>query len=225
MDEYQLATGVFPPSAVDRDEPGTLVQAHIELFDPVAPWNVGNEVYASESRNFSLATQGSAMGFDEPADLDRYLLTPTSWLFLELISSVGDAEAVIADMPAQSFVSDVLNPGLFSQDPLTRDPARFAIRQQVVDAWGNPILFVQPGSAAAEGLFGKAQNGRPYFLSAGLDQNYGIGPEVRLASGGTTDERERELIGYTEDNVTSSPVGDVITGGSFASAARLQGTN
>ena len=224
LEEYKIATGVFPTLAGDTNTAtDTIVAAHGELFDPTQAWNLGSEVYARPGLDLSLEVNGGALGLH--AASQRFPLTPTSWFFMEFARGVGDAEAVIADLPGQALRADLLNQGQLGSagDPLALDPERFATRRQAIDPWGNPILFVQPGNIAAEGLFGRTQNQRPYFLSAGIDEKYGFGPEVFETVGEVADAQETELIGYTEDNVTSTPVGPVQRGGQFRDQARLRG--
>lgn len=224
LDEYELARGVYPPLVVDDGSTDTFVEAHVRLFDPAASWNTGNEIYSRTDRDMSMTATGGDLGFSGSDAMNRYPLMPTSWFFLEFTLGYGDVEALLADLPSSAYISDVLDAGAVNSiSPLNSDVDRFSIRRQLVDAWGNPILFVQTGNSAAEGLFGRALNDRPYFLSAGLDERYGVGPEVTATAGGSAANQEVELIGFTEDNLTSAPTGPTQAGGSFQTNVRLRG--
>lgn len=218
LSEYELLAGRFPPLAVDDASAATsnqtLVYAHEQMFRQGTtgmpnPLVFGHELYDGFNRNFGVVTQGVDFASDPALTDNRYLHFPTSWLFLELTEGFGDVQSILADLPEGLIYTDLLENSEVTVQVagVTSGQADELVeRRQVIDAWGNPILFVQPGSLVAEGLYGRALANRPYFLSAGLDENYGAGRESADVN---------ELIGFTEDNLTSTRVGPIRTDAAF----------
>ena len=68
----------------------------------------------------------------------------------------------------RSFVQALRAEGLFSEEAFGKLPQSIYSNDLLRDAWGSPIVFMP---ASHEGI-GMALEGRPFFFSAGPDQQY-----------------------------------------------------
>lgn len=95
-------------------------------------------------------------------------------------------------------------PGQFSETITSSNE----FRTQILDAWGQPVLFVTPDNPLAEAIFGECPSDRPYFMSAGPDGHYGVPTDIGL-TGLDPDELRRKIAEYREDNIYSLTPGSV----------------
>ncbi len=124
-------------------------------------------------------------------------LLPDAWLFLEPASGFGSVDEVLSGVP-----------GSFARTTIVEVGGDEVATRQMLDAWGNAVLYVHPSNASAQALYGRCPNQRPYFMSAGPDGKYGLGSETGDSNAMTSELAERAL-GFLEDNVYSVTPGNV----------------
>lgn len=129
----------------------------------------------------------------------NYRGEPRPWLpnaayFLFLSQGYENIDAIIAGIPSQ-----------FSR---TIQISSSEFRTQIIDPWGNPVLFITPDNPLAQAIFGACPNDRPYFLSAGPDGHYGVPTDIGL-DGLSGDALQRKIASYREDNLYSVVPSDV----------------
>jgi type II secretory pathway pseudopilin PulG len=161
---------------------------------------------------------------------------PEVGVFLDQIAGYGAVDAMLEGLPSSAVLSYEIDPGLGGQQTAER------IRRTVADAWsptdtpwevvtgtgsaarypmagtgGRPLIYyVHPENTLAQALYGRCQNGRPYFLSAGPDGRYGLGGGVEAEPGADAAIVHASL----EDNITSYPVGPADLSSAFFNAVR-----
>jgi prepilin-type N-terminal cleavage/methylation domain-containing protein len=126
---------------------------------------------------------------------------PDAYMFVSQVAGFGNVNDLLGSIP-----------GDVTRSKLVPDPdagGTDLVVQQFIDAWDNPILFVHPDNELAQDLFGRCQNGRPYFMSAGPDGRYGFASETVAANSDEAEEEdiEREMLQALEDNIYSTEPG------------------
>ena len=82
----------------------------------------------------------------------------------------------------------------------------------LIEGGSRLILYVHPGNQLAQGLYGRCDSGRPYFMSAGPDGVYGSTNEIPATQGldGNRNDSDAGILGALkglEDNLYSYRVG------------------
>jgi len=186
LDEYKTEVGAFPVYDADayKGVPG--------------PDN--------ELTNFPKAAGGD--GEEHPA-------RPDVAVFIAQVSGFGEVDSVLKEIPGRfSRITSAKNLDQDQQDltpsyvdgwaekdwPASEDPSKpYPIRQQQV------IYYVHPENVLAQALYGQCASGRPYFVSAGADKQYGLGgdSEGRAYQGETDEQHKVRLESYLKDNLYS----------------------
>lgn len=149
---------------------------------------------------------------------------PDSAVFLAQIKGVGECDAIISGIPSQFLIATPTDDG---SRPDPSDPSSISLgggvdAPSVVDswadaAWGPPwniaeqrvIYYVHPSNLLAQDLYGKCVNRRPYFMSAGPDEKYGLTSEIPAPASGEplTHAQKAELL--VADNIYSYTPGPI----------------
>lgn len=159
LDEYKTEVGAFPVYNATAYEavPG--------------PDNV--------LTNFPKASGGD--GKDHPA-------RPDASVFIQQAKGFGEVDAVFQQMPSK-FLQITSAEGL---DDKQRDLTPSVIDSWGEDSWPTPdnasrpyqirkqqvVYYIHPENVLAQALYGQCSNGRPYFMSAGVDRKYGLAADV-----------------------------------------------
>lgn len=164
----------------------------------------------------------------------RHPLRPDAAVFLRQIQGRGQADAIIRAIPETFLQSTVIDNGsqLIDRDgtPSVVDPwgitqekwsglsssQTVAQNQQFKVASQQVVYYVHPNNDAAQAVFGKCVNGRPYFVSAGPDRHYGLPEEgddtaavLKMSptqGESQADFRQRVLRATRENNIYSYSV-------------------
>lgn len=200
LEEYIVVQGAIPPYNPD-DYTG--LPGQYLTRDPAGP----------ETEPETYPTGGQAM----------HVRFPVIDVFLRQIRGVGEADAIIANLPDR-YIQPITTP----VGAGTTGTAEGEARSTMLDSWATsgaqwlppypllestPILFVHPQNLLAQDLYGRCVNGRPYFLSAGADRLYGTTYQTPARGSGpggdgmhTPALKERAVRGL-RDNLTSYTVG------------------
>ncbi len=167
--EYEATTGNLPPYVVEQD-----VATSYNGYP--GPDNIV-ETYGTGPNN-------------------RHARRPDASVFLRQMKGVGVADDIAKAIPAKFLVTTITGG---DSDPTP----------SVVDAWSKKdwaapyradeqtlIYYIHPSNKLANDLYGRCVNRRPYFLSAGPDNQYGTTRDPLTAN---EDEAEKAL----DDNITS----------------------
>ena len=214
LDEYTTATGTIPP------------------YRPLDHLGRPSEFVGLPGS--PLGTVGTGPESYQPAgatDPQLHVRRPEVGVVLDSMSGYAEVDSIFAAIPS-GYVRTYELPGSLAGGNAER------LKQTVVDAWSDEqwgvpaggstaypmagegramlVYFVHPQNELAQALYGRCQSGRPYFLSAGPDQRYGLGGGVEADPNATQQTIEASL----EDNITSTPVDppDLSTG--FFNAVR-----
>lgn len=200
-------------STLDRalEEYLTATNGNIPKYDVEDYENVpGPEVFADGSEPNDLT---SALAFPDFFNDGQHPRFPDASVFIRQALGTGEVDNLIANMP-DGFL--VVTRG--EEDAGDGDQS---LAPSVIDAWANDswdrpwpvaeqqlIYYVHPDNDLAQALYGRCQNGRPYFMSAGPDGFYGNGWEFdRDARGGgaASEEAYEMALEALEDNLYSYP--------------------
>ncbi len=144
---------------------------------------------------------------------EMHVRRPDAAVFIRQATGFGAVDSVIRSIPERFLI--VTRGGAFSGGEVSEGPHPVEaadLTPSVLDAWGSRewphrapnawpltaqsvIYYVHPDNDLAQDLYGRCANRRPYFLSAGPDNRYGLGSEIPGA-GGLDSEQAR--IAYTE---------------------------
>lgn len=145
---------------------------------------------------------------------EPHVARPDAAVFLKQARGVGQVD-IVTSLPErfltltsvdQTASGADLTPSVvdsWSKSPWPGSPSEFPIDQQQV------IYYVHPENLLAQDLYGRCVNGRPYFMSAGPDEKYGLRNDRPHQSDPVTVE---EAEGFVADNIYSYPVGPFKTG-------------
>ncbi len=189
LDEYVDDTGSIPP------------------YDP--------EDYAGVPGPRLTNFQNSEETGPEPYDTVEHVRFPAAGVFVNQVSAIPGTLPILSAVPSR-FVASVQRERA-SGGPGPGDPPEPFI-SNILDAWGSSdgwqapyyqlgttlILYVHPRNALAQRLYGRCQNNRPYFMSAGPDRHYGTTAqftETGAPEAGPS-QMQRALKGL-EDNIYS----------------------
>lgn len=182
----------------------------------------------------------------------RHPRRPDAAVFIQQARGVGQIEKVITGIPSQFLVPtfDERDSGIAGAELVRQKGyAPSVVDSWASDFWENKegetapnyrppnegypfkfyltnqtvIYYVHPQNTLAQALYGKCQNGRPYFMSAGPDGLYGI-EDPRSAQGPSEaieNYRPRVLAGL-KDNIYSYPVGEADLSDSFFTQHRRE---
>ncbi len=145
---------------------------------------------------------------------ESHVRWPDAAVFIRQASPFGEVSSVIAQIPDRF---QVLTLGDENTAPAD-DPDRFP---SILDAWESSnwrspwplaeqqlIYYVHPDNDLAQSLYGRCQNRRPYFFSAGPDQLYGSTIEFTTSAGAPTTDPQfaEQAVAGLEDNLYSYDV-------------------
>lgn len=191
LEEYKIATGAFPIYSVDA-------------YDTVpGPDN--------QPRAFPKSAGG---------DGKLHAARPDAAVFIQQAQGFGEVDSILQNLPSRFMRVTI--------DPMS-DQAQRDITPSIVDVWAEPdwpapdsgndpfpirqqqvIYYIHPENLLAQALYGRCVNGRPYFMSAGVDRKYGLGPDLNRQSGETDEAFQTRIEGYLKDNIYSyDPVGPI----------------
>lgn len=191
LDEYHAVRGRFP--LYNEDTVDRYAEVFSAAYDGSVP--VPNEAPPITEAQRAAGPIFDYQGRDHP-------LLPDAWMFYDQAEGFGEVTEVLKGIPAGSSNSRAIqSPGPGIPDTLVR----------FVDPWGLPIIFVHPSNDAAQDLFGRCNNDRPYFLSAGRDEAFGFFKELvgstTIPAGAEGEVIRRELQDAIDNNITSAPTG------------------
>ena len=184
LEEYKIATGTFPiyNAAAYDTVPGPDNQPR------VFPKSAGGDGELHPARPDAAVFIQQAQGFGE---VDSILQNIPSRFMRVTIDPMGDA----AQRDVTPSIVDVWAEPDWPAPESGNDP--FPIRQQQV------VYYIHPENLLAQALYGQCVNGRPYFMSAGVDRKYGLGPDLGRQTGETDSAFQKRIEEYTKDNVYS----------------------
>lgn len=199
LDEYILAVGSIPPYGV------TDANDNIYLHVPGDDNNV--QSYGTGTNTLHCAR-------------------PDAAAFIEQTRGFGEVDSIITSIPDRFLRLTVQNRNPQGPSDSAEVRNEKSTAPSVVDAWATPgwpvddqgdatfpierqqvIYYVHPDNTLAQDLYGQCVNRRPYFMSAGPDQLYGLTNGPSRAN--TTVE---EAESFTKDNIYSYPVGPIRKG-------------
>lgn len=197
----------------------------------------GKNVELNDSSYFLVYPTNAAQ-----VDENRYPLRPDAAVFLRDAMGYGEVQSIVSGLGERFLRVTTTPPGsdpspVVPDSPWDRDKD---VTPSVVDAWaledwawpwdlaeempsGAPperhtlqrvIYYVHPKNPLAQQVFGKCENGRPYFVSAGPDGYYGLFDEFHqiadtysMTQTGTQAEFNQDVLEKArEDNLYSYPV-------------------
>jgi prepilin-type N-terminal cleavage/methylation domain-containing protein len=197
LDEYFTVVGSMPPYNPDdyEDVPG-------ESNGPQVYQSAGKHCARPDAAVFLRQVQG----FGEVDAIvtgigDRFL---RQTLNTYAIANPGDSAFVAKSDPTPSVVDAWAPAGWPNSDAADDvEQRKYDIADQQV------IYYVHPENPLAQDLYGQCINGRPYFMSAGPDKQYGLRNEgVYRDSPRSVEEAEAAV----EDNIYSYRVGPIKRG-------------
>jgi prepilin-type N-terminal cleavage/methylation domain-containing protein len=145
---------------------------------------------------------------------------PDAAVFIRQARGVGQIEKVITGIPDRFLISTPISGA--TAGTANADVTPSVIDTWAADDWAEPwsplvqkglIYYVHPQNTLAQALYGKCQNGRPYFMSAGPDSNYGFRDEAAPQATGANPESDADYLARffkqtMADNIYSYPVGE-----------------
>ena len=191
LDEYKLANGAFPIYS-------------IAAYDTVP----GPD-------NAPVVFPASAGG-----DGKLHAARPDAAVFIKQVQGFGEVDSILQNIPSR-FMRVTIDP---DGDDTQRD-----VTPSIVDVWAEPnwplpdngtdlfpirqqqvVYYIHPENLLAQALYGQCVNGRPYFMSAGVDRKYGLAFDLPKQAGESDATFKARIEGYLKDNVYSySPVGPI----------------
>lgn len=214
LDEYLSATGGVPPKydpmqysmvpGPDFDQPGDA------LNDFAMPNGLAFVKYPTASSEAQ----------------PRY---PDAAVFLKQIKGIGAVDGVVQSIPTRFLQVTITGEGNATNpsasDLIAADPTPSVLDSWSDDGWKNYgvdsvgstwpvrkqqiVLYVHPDNLLAQDLYGRCQNRRPYFMSAGPDKSYGTkygNPQVTNAVPPETNAAYKKRIeSLLDDNIYSYP--------------------
>lgn len=168
------------------------------------------------------------------ASVDPFVQTPDAAVFLFQAGGVGAVDQIVTGLPERALAATPAADTASAASQAAWETSLDIAVPSVVDGWFDArwdadeqafigprpsrILYVHPDNLVAQDLYGRCVNGRPYFVSAGLDGLYGFTEQFDAMP--QLDPRPAELVigdewavalEATSDNLTSYPVGPVNT--------------
>lgn len=150
----------------------------------------------------------SAMWIDPDNDGNPDPRHPDASVFIRQARGIGAVDAILEGLGDQWLVA---TPQTGRGEPNAADST-----PSVLDPWADPggwfspwpilgiqtVYYVHPSNEAAQRLYGRCRNGRPYFMSAGPDGIYGSTTEFSSDGSRDSEDVDRAVAGL-EDNVYS----------------------
>jgi len=118
----------------------------------------------------------------------EHALLPGAFMFLSQARGFGAVDDILSSLPESATRSQIV--GVNGEDVQFVD---------IRDSWGKQVLFIHPQNDAAQALFGRCTAARPYFMSAGGDENYGFATEP-----GADEANPETALPFLDDNIHST---------------------
>lgn len=147
---------------------------------------------------------------------ERHPARPDASVFLRRAQGTGAVDAIVGGLSEQFLIVTPNGPtGQIDPNEPNDDLTPSVVDLWAVEPWPNDpdddstwditkqqlVYYVHPDNTLAQDLYGQCINRRPYFMSAGRDQKYGLGSEFPV--GAVQEDVEAAL----DDNLYSYEVG------------------
>jgi len=185
----------------------------IPNYDPEDYADVPGPHYRANPGGGDMAMTESAItgGVQHGYNNERHVRWPDASVFFRQTSPFGEVGSILSQVPDSFQILTLGDESTPPADDTDRAPS-------IVDGWSNAgwsspwpvadqqlVYYVHPKNDLAQALYGRCQNGRPYFFSAGPDLHYGVTQEfsnMLMPDGDFADE----ALAALEDNIYSYDV-------------------